>query len=38
MSKSKMELIKEWIETCPYLKGGKINVDYLRDKLQHCQM
>lgn len=35
MSKSKMELIKEWIETCPYLKGGKINVDYLRDKPQN---
>ncbi len=32
--KSKMEQIKEWIETCPLLKGGKINVDYLKDKPQ----
>ena len=30
--KSKMELIKEFIETCPYLKKGKVNVDYLKDK------
>ncbi len=34
MKKSKMELIKEWIETCPLLKGGKISVDYLKDKPQ----
>lgn len=34
MEKSKMELIKEWIETCPLLEGGKINVDYLKDKPQ----
>ncbi len=34
MEKSKMELIKEWIEKCPLLKGGKINVDYLKDKPQ----
>ncbi len=34
MEKSKMELIKEWIEKCPLLKGGKINVDYLKDKAQ----
>lgn len=34
MEKSKIELIKEWIETCPLLKGGKINVDYLKDKPQ----
>ena len=27
--KSKMELIKEFIETCPYLNKGKIDVDYL---------
>ena len=31
MEKSKIELIKEWIETCPQLDGGKINVDYLKD-------
>lgn len=29
--KSNMELIKEFIETCPYLKKGKIVVDYLKD-------
>ena len=34
MDKSKMELIKEWIETCPLLNGGKICVDYLKDKPQ----
>lgn len=28
--KSKMELIKEFIETCPYLNKGKIDVDYLK--------
>ena len=28
--KSKMELIKEFIETCPYLSNGKIEVDYLK--------
>ncbi len=31
---SKMEAIKKFIETCPLLKGGKINVDYLKDKPQ----
>lgn len=31
MEKSKMQLIKEWIEKCPLLQGGKINVDYLKD-------
>ncbi len=30
---SKMEAIKEWIETCPYLNNGKLNVDYLGDKV-----
>lgn len=30
--KSRMELIKEFIETCPLLKDGKINVDYIKDK------
>lgn len=34
MEKSKIESIKEWIETCPLLKGGKINVDYLKDEPQ----
>ena len=28
-----MELIKEFIETCPLLSGGKINVDYLEDDI-----
>ena len=32
--KSKMELIKEFIETCPYIKNGKVNVDYIKDKPQ----
>lgn len=31
--KSKMELIKEYIETCPLLDGDKINVDYLDDEI-----
>ena len=31
---SEMEQIKEFIETCPLLKGGKIAVDYLKDKPQ----
>lgn len=34
MEKSKIELIKEFIETCPYLKNGKVNVDYIKDKPQ----
>lgn len=33
MEKSKMELIKEYIETCPLLDGNKINVDYLKDEV-----
>lgn len=33
MEKSKMELIKEFIEKCPLLKGDKINVDYLKDDI-----
>lgn len=33
MGKSKMELIKEFIETCPLLNKGKINVDYLKDEM-----
>lgn len=32
--KSKIELIKEFIETCPLLKNGKVNVDYIKDKPQ----
>ena len=28
IEKSKMQYIKEYIETCPLLKGNKINVDY----------
>lgn len=32
--KSKMEKIKDFIEQCPLLKGGKINVDYLKEKNQ----
>lgn len=32
--KSKMEIIKDFIETCPYLKDGKVNVDYIKDKPQ----
>ena len=31
--KSKMELIKEFFETCPLLKDGEINVDYLDDEI-----
>ena len=32
--KSKIELIKEFIETCPLLKNGKVNVDYIKEKAQ----
>lgn len=31
--KSKIEIIKEFIETCPLLKGGKVNVDYIKDEI-----
>ena len=31
--KSKMQLIKEYIEKCPLLKGDQINVDYLKDEV-----
>lgn len=34
MEESKMELIKEFIETCPLLKNGKVNIDYIKDKPQ----
>ena len=30
---SKLEKIKEFIETCPLLDGNKINVDYLKDDI-----
>lgn len=30
--KSQMQLIKEYIETCPLLKDNKINVDYLNSE------
>ena len=33
--KPKMDLIREFIETCPLLKKGKVNVDYLKDKPQN---
>ena len=32
MQKGKMELIKKFIENCSLLKGGKVNVDYIKDK------
>lgn len=32
--KSKIDLIREFIETCPLLKNGKVNVDYIKDKPQ----
>lgn len=31
--KSKIQLIKEFIESCPLLKNGKVNVDYIKDKV-----
>ena len=34
VEKSKIQLIKEVIETCPLLKNGKVNVDYIKDKPQ----
>ena len=33
MEKSKMQLIKEWIETCDLLDGNKISVDYLKEAI-----
>jgi len=33
MEKSKMQLIKEFIEECPLLNNGKIDVDYLKDDI-----
>ena len=34
MEKAKIVLIKEFIETCPLLKNGKVNVDYIKDEPQ----
>ncbi len=34
MNKSKIELIRDFLEKCPYLNNGKINVDYIKDKPQ----
>lgn len=31
--KSKIELIREFIEKCPLLEGGKVNVDYIKEKV-----
>lgn len=31
--KSKIELIRDFIETCPLLKSGKVNVDYIDDEI-----
>lgn len=33
MAKSNIQLIKEWIEKCTLLNGGKINVDYLKEDI-----
>lgn len=32
--KSNMELIGEFIETCPFLNKGKVNLDYIKEKPQ----
>ena len=32
--KSKIEYIKDFIEKCPLLKNGKVNVDYIKDNPQ----
>ena len=32
MEQGKMEAIKKFIEKCTLLKGGKVNVDYIKDK------
>ena len=32
--KAKMLLIKEFIETCPLLNKGKVNLDYIKEKPQ----
>lgn len=33
VEKSRIELIKEFIEKCSLLRGGKVNVDYIKDKI-----
>ena len=33
LEESMMKSIKEWIENCPLLNGGKISVDYLDDDI-----
>ena len=32
VEKSKIDLIRDFIETCPLLNKGKVNVDYISDK------
>lgn len=32
IEEAKIELIRDFIETCPFLKNGKVNVDYIKDK------
>lgn len=32
--KAQIDSIKEFIETCPLLKNGKVNVDYIKNKPQ----
>lgn len=32
-TKSKMEIIKDFIETCDLLNNGKVNVDYIKDDI-----
>ncbi len=34
MAKSKIELIKEFISTCPFLENGIINVDYVDEIIE----
>lgn len=33
VEKSKVDLIKDFIETCPLLNGGKVNIDYIDDEI-----
>lgn len=30
---SRIEKIKQWVETCPLLNNGSINIDYLGEKI-----
>lgn len=34
-TKSKIEKIRDFIKTCPYLNNGTVNVDYIKDKTQN---